>query len=584
MMSTTTTTTSTSVDLYDDVWPPGFRFHPTDEELILYYLKRKICRRKLKLDVIAEVDVYKWEPEELPELSSLKNGDRQWFFFSPRDRKYPNGSRANRATRQGYWKATGKDRTITCNSRDVGVKKTLVFYKGRAPSGQRTDWVMHEYVLEEDELKRCQNVHDHYAIYKMFKKSGPGPKNGEQYGAPFREEDWVDDDFVKSRSKSNLATVDQQVDYQNASLAETCKNAQANVSETGLDMILNNTIDVNAPWPVNLDDFEEALTQLQGTEDTLITTNARAAEALYGEPCITHTLGPQQNNMNSNFSVGQSWDATEVTSAVNPDFMPGGTSTVRPLYADRELSVEDFLEMDDLLSPDPGQVPSIQAQPDINDYEGGQLRDDDGFNLYYDADLFLGDIALNNQTMPPAQYPISQEEGYLNQDGFYPDVSTFGNETWSYATNSYLQNPTEDTRTTMPLQSSGVVYTGISECLTPESSQNQNEKHSQGTQPWLTSALWSFVESIPAAPASAAESALVNKAFKRMSSLSRIRINSRSTVTVTSVAVKSASVGVRGRVKGFFLFSFLAALLAVLCVCISSQSSFFGKLQCCKNL
>lgn len=28
----------------------------------------------------------------------------------------------------------------------------------------------------------------------MFKKSGPGPKNGEQYGAPFKEEDWADDE------------------------------------------------------------------------------------------------------------------------------------------------------------------------------------------------------------------------------------------------------------------------------------------------------------------------------------------------------------------------------------------------------
>lgn len=47
-------------------WPPGFRFHPTDEELVLYYLKRKICRKKLKLNIIAETDVYKCDPEELP--------------------------------------------------------------------------------------------------------------------------------------------------------------------------------------------------------------------------------------------------------------------------------------------------------------------------------------------------------------------------------------------------------------------------------------------------------------------------------------------------------------------------------------
>lgn len=98
----------------------------------------------------------------------MRTGDRQWFFFSPRDRKYPNGARTNRATGQGYWKATGKDRNITCNSRNVGVKKTLVFYRGRAPNGERTDWVMHEYTLDEEELKRCQNVHVCSCYHSLF--------------------------------------------------------------------------------------------------------------------------------------------------------------------------------------------------------------------------------------------------------------------------------------------------------------------------------------------------------------------------------------------------------------------------------
>lgn len=55
----------------DDVWPPGFRFHPTDEELVLYYLKRKICSKRIKLDCIAELDVYKRDPEELPGICLL---------------------------------------------------------------------------------------------------------------------------------------------------------------------------------------------------------------------------------------------------------------------------------------------------------------------------------------------------------------------------------------------------------------------------------------------------------------------------------------------------------------------------------
>ncbi|CAH1425188.1 unnamed protein product [Lactuca virosa] len=102
------------------------RFHPTDEELVLYCLKRKICGRSLKLDIIGEVDVYKWDPEELPGQSKLKSGDRQWFFFSPRDRKYPNGGRSSRATMNGYWKATGKDRIIKRKSFPVGIIDKII--------------------------------------------------------------------------------------------------------------------------------------------------------------------------------------------------------------------------------------------------------------------------------------------------------------------------------------------------------------------------------------------------------------------------------------------------------------------------
>lgn len=42
----------------------------------------------------------------------------------------------------------------------------------------------------------CFDYQDYFALYKLYKKSGPGPKNGEQYGAPYKEEDWADDDSV----------------------------------------------------------------------------------------------------------------------------------------------------------------------------------------------------------------------------------------------------------------------------------------------------------------------------------------------------------------------------------------------------
>ncbi|KAL8469334.1 hypothetical protein ACS0TY_032237 [Phlomoides rotata] len=152
--------------------PPGFRFHPTDEELVAYYLDRKINGGIIELEVIPEVDLYKCEPWDLPDKSFLPSKDMEWYFYSPRDRKYPNGSRTNRATRSGYWKATGKDRTVHSQKRAVGMKKTLVYYRGRAPHGIRSNWVMHEYrLVESAPATTGSNLKDSYALCRVFKKN-----------------------------------------------------------------------------------------------------------------------------------------------------------------------------------------------------------------------------------------------------------------------------------------------------------------------------------------------------------------------------------------------------------------------------
>lgn len=161
--------------------PPGFRFHPTDEELVGYYLKRKVDNLEIELEVIPVIDFYKFDPWELPDKSFLPKRDMEWFFFYPRDRKYPNGSRTNRATTAGYWKATGKDRKVVCQSGVTGYRKTLVFYRGRAPLGDRTDWVMHEYRLTDD-LSQGSPNQGAFALCRVVKRNEQIQKMSDSHG------------------------------------------------------------------------------------------------------------------------------------------------------------------------------------------------------------------------------------------------------------------------------------------------------------------------------------------------------------------------------------------------------------------
>ncbi|KAJ6892501.1 NAC domain containing protein 50-like [Populus alba x Populus x berolinensis] len=171
---------------------PGFRFHPTDEELVIYYLKRKVSNKPFRFNAISEVDIYKNEPWDLADKSRLKSRDQEWYFFSPLDKKYGNGARMNRATGKGYWKATGKDREIRRECQLLAMKKTLVFHSGRAPGGLRTNWVMHEYRLIDEELERTGAMQiDSYVLCRVFHKNNIGPPTGNRY-APFIEEEWDD--------------------------------------------------------------------------------------------------------------------------------------------------------------------------------------------------------------------------------------------------------------------------------------------------------------------------------------------------------------------------------------------------------
>ncbi|KAI8022973.1 NAC domain-containing protein 43 [Camellia lanceoleosa] len=221
--------------------PPGFRFHPTEEELLQYYLRKKVSFEKIDLDVIRDVDLNKLEPWDIQEKCRIgSTPQNDWYFFSHKDKKYPTGTRTNRATAAGFWKATGRDKVIYSNSKRIGMRKTLVFYKGRAPHGQKSDWIMHEYRLD-DNICDTNNVPDAtgdatqeegWVVCRIFKKKNHHKTLDNNSSSPFNSS-IINLETTRTQipTSSDEGTLEQILHY----LGRSCKK------EDHHDSTINNT-------------------------------------------------------------------------------------------------------------------------------------------------------------------------------------------------------------------------------------------------------------------------------------------------------------------------------------------------------
>ncbi|PON97166.1 NAC domain containing protein [Trema orientale] len=151
--------------------PVGFRFSPTEEEVIGHYLRLKILGMDSEVDpVMAEVDFYKWDPWDLTSQSKIKSNDPVWWFFSLRSYKNSKSKRSNRKTKTGSWKITGQDHKIKCRETKcfIGGKRVLVFQPGPSAPGKGTyHWVMHEYYHEPDNTFPNQRA---YVVCRLERK------------------------------------------------------------------------------------------------------------------------------------------------------------------------------------------------------------------------------------------------------------------------------------------------------------------------------------------------------------------------------------------------------------------------------
>uniref|UniRef100_A0A8R7QVU2 NAC domain-containing protein n=1 Tax=Triticum urartu TaxID=4572 RepID=A0A8R7QVU2_TRIUA len=172
--------------------PPGFRFMPTEDEMIRYYLLPKLQGRAyVPNNAIIEDTVYQCHPDGLTsKYMDRGQAGRSFYFLSPRERKYKNGARPRRDTkdRLGRWKAsTGKtdergggdvrkEERVAGDGTTKYCKSGLAYFyfRGRGEKEKKSGWLMQELTVPEYEIKLPEKggpggpTLDRYVMYKIY--------------------------------------------------------------------------------------------------------------------------------------------------------------------------------------------------------------------------------------------------------------------------------------------------------------------------------------------------------------------------------------------------------------------------------
>ncbi|KAL4388764.1 hypothetical protein GQ457_09G014190 [Hibiscus cannabinus] len=147
--------------------PPGFRFVPTDYELIQYYLSNKSKGHPLPCDKhIHEREIYGNENKE-PWNIFRETACKPFYVFT-KLKKNGKGRRIDRMAGSGTWKGQRTDPVMDSEKNHVGDRKLFVFeVKGRSNSNNdgKGHWIMHEFSLIND------NQLDNWVLCRIYNKN-----------------------------------------------------------------------------------------------------------------------------------------------------------------------------------------------------------------------------------------------------------------------------------------------------------------------------------------------------------------------------------------------------------------------------
>ncbi|KAJ0049499.1 hypothetical protein Pint_15334 [Pistacia integerrima] len=142
-------------------------------EIIRLLKKKRIDPEFSVPDEINELDIFKLDPSELPGLSKINCDEQAWPFFSE---PYKNVKGKQAHLTNGNWEKTGNDREVRDKStgKRIGGKKNYVYYKrGGLPKQKiKTDWVMHEYYVDDDDSRYKKDF-----VFRYVEKNPTGKPN-----------------------------------------------------------------------------------------------------------------------------------------------------------------------------------------------------------------------------------------------------------------------------------------------------------------------------------------------------------------------------------------------------------------------
>eukprot|EP00253_Pinus_taeda_P012814 PITA_12814 len=309
-----------------DVLMPGFRFHPTEEELVEFYLRRKVEGKHFNIELIRSLDLYRYDPWELPAFASL--GENEWYFYVQRDRKYRSGDRPNRVATSGYWKATGADRMIRNEvSHGIGLKKTLVFYKGKAPKGKRTCWIMNEYRLPQLENQRIQK--NELSLCRVYKR--PGGSDEERVRAKKRRIEIETISVSENHESSCSVPIPESASMRQCQAYIACNNPRTTAESCNLEM--------KASSKDGIVKLEELATDIKFMPKSVVGDQRFGAHMEYGLP------NPLEDIQERIYSLGRNaWNTVSSPVSLNedPELPFTNTCLMCPRAPDQLAMAEDL--------------------------------------------------------------------------------------------------------------------------------------------------------------------------------------------------------------------------------------------------